>query len=221
MDVLPDNCQIGITATYDTEIIITLNIPENGEEYNYFAFEYLAEPNQFTDDLLMTLYNADLLIGKRVYLLLLVKNEEIKRFEICHNGKIFIGTNKLSGFAISENRESMINELNIQIHGRFIKNNHAAFKIFAINHSLIFIHDLYDHNKSVRQHRTITNDVEWVVVALCSLYPINDRRLFYRDSEGQIDEIVHNGRLFLEFRAESGVIVEILASAERFAPERK
>jgi hypothetical protein len=218
-DILRANWQIGITATYDSEINIAINFSESETIYSYFSFSYLAEPNQFIDDLLMILHNAELLIRKRVYLHLLNRNEEIVRVEICHNGKIFFRTNKLLGFAISENIENKINELNKQIYGRFIKNNHAAFKIVAINHSLIFIHDLYDHNESVRQHKTITNDVEWVVVALCSLYPVNDRRLFYRDSEGQIDEIVHNGRLFLEFRTGSGAIVEILASAERFAPE--
>jgi hypothetical protein len=218
-DVLRANWQIGITATYDSEIIITIKLSENQKICSYFVSRYLAEPNQFTANLLMTLYTADILIGKRVYLHLLVNNDEIDRVEICHNYKIFSDTNKLSGFAISENIENNINELNKQIHQRFVKNNHAAFKIVTYNHSLVFIHDLYEHNESVRQHKTITNDAEWVVEALCSLYPLNKRRLFYRDSEGQIDEIVHNGRRFIEFRTESGAIVEILASAERFASE--
>lgn len=47
---------------------------------------------------------------------------------------------------------------------------------------------------------TITNDVEAVVESLTreGLLPA-DRRLFYYDSEGQLDEITHKGGVFVGF----------------------
>ena len=44
------------------------------------------------------------------------------------------------------------------------------------------------------QHPTVTNDAEAVVRDLHRAGRLGRRRLFYRDSEGQVDEIRHDGQ---------------------------
>lgn len=50
-------------------------------------------------------------------------------------------------------------------------------------------------------HPTITNDVEWVVHALANLGLKDGQQVFYFDSEGMLDEILHEGGRFKGFRA--------------------
>jgi len=47
--------------------------------------------------------------------------------------------------------------------------------------------------------RTVTNDAANVVRFLTDNYNLGGRRLIYRDSSGQIDEIVHQNGLFIKF----------------------
>ena len=48
--------------------------------------------------------------------------------------------------------------------------------------------------------RTVTNDAEYVIAKLYEEYGINDgTRIFYKDSGGNIDEIVHSGKQFIKF----------------------
>ena len=50
--------------------------------------------------------------------------------------------------------------------------------------------------------RTITNDAEYVIGQLFSEYGITENtRVFYVDSAGRIDELVHHGRKFTTFKA--------------------
>jgi hypothetical protein len=61
----------------------------------------------------------------------------------------------------------------------------------------IFIRDT-GHNSG----RSVTNDAEYVVEQLYLDFGIDDEtRIFYEDSEGRIDEIVHNGVKFCGFKA--------------------
>ncbi len=63
-------------------------------------------------------------------------------------------------------------------------------------HTLV-IADVGDH----RRAPTVTNDVEAVVRALHDRHALGARRLFYYDSAGDLDEIVHDGGgRFLGFR---------------------
>ena len=51
------------------------------------------------------------------------------------------------------------------------------------------------------QHRTITNDAEYVVETLAKDHALGNRRLIYKDSEGQIDELLHTAGRFTDFKA--------------------
>jgi hypothetical protein len=49
--------------------------------------------------------------------------------------------------------------------------------------------------------RSVTNDAEYVVEQLYLEFGISDEtRIFYEDSEGDIDEIVHSGKNFRSFK---------------------
>jgi hypothetical protein len=71
--------------------------------------------------------------------------------------------------------------------------NHAVFEIIQETKSFIYIKDTGHMN-----HKTITNDVEWV---LGKLDNIEKRRIFYMDSDGRIDEIIHREKTFIDFKA--------------------
>ena len=50
--------------------------------------------------------------------------------------------------------------------------------------------------------RTVTNDAEYVIEQLFSEYKITENtRVFYKDSEGQIDELLYSERKFKAFKA--------------------
>jgi hypothetical protein len=61
----------------------------------------------------------------------------------------------------------------------------------------IFVRDI-GHNSG----RTVTNDAEYVIRQLYLEFGITDEtRIFYEDSEGEIDEILHSGETFKGFKA--------------------
>jgi hypothetical protein len=61
----------------------------------------------------------------------------------------------------------------------------------------IFIRDIGHHNG-----RSVTNDAEFVVGQLYLDFGIGDAtRIFYEDSEGEVDELVHSGNVFRGFKA--------------------
>ena len=50
--------------------------------------------------------------------------------------------------------------------------------------------------------RTVTNDPEYIVNMIYEDYGISDStRIFYEDSEGTIDELVHSGKKFRGHKA--------------------
>ncbi|MCL2380478.1 MAG: hypothetical protein FWC64_02660 [Treponema sp.] len=71
-------------------------------------------------------------------------------------------------------------------------------KIKLLEHAqgrYIFVNDI-GHN----QGRSVTNDAEYTIALLYSDYSINDTtRIFYKDSQGRIDEILHCGKKFRGF----------------------
>jgi len=67
----------------------------------------------------------------------------------------------------------------------------SDFKIIEENAEFIFLVDLNLGGRSV------TNDIENVVSDLADR--IGNRRLFYRDSTGRVDEVLHANGTFIEF----------------------
>jgi hypothetical protein len=84
------------------------------------------------------------------------------------------------------------------LQGDLMFENHAAFRIEEEKPGYIFIRDI-GHNWGCK---TVTNDVSWVLQELHSLpdTDICNKRIFYMDSEGEIDEILHAGTAFISFR---------------------
>jgi hypothetical protein len=75
--------------------------------------------------------------------------------------------------------------------------NHALFRIIDENHGYIYIMDTGHYSSC----RTVTSDVKWVLDELETRCDISNKRIFYMDSDGQIDEILHKGKIFIDFRA--------------------
>jgi hypothetical protein len=69
----------------------------------------------------------------------------------------------------------------------------AEFYIAKETNEYIYIIDTGIDAKSV------TNDANSVVAFLTENHRLEQRRLFYRDSMGQIDEIVHENGQFIRF----------------------
>jgi hypothetical protein len=75
--------------------------------------------------------------------------------------------------------------------------NHSAFKIIDEKPGYIYIMDTGHYSNC----KTVTNDVEWVLCEMGNLCNIDNRRIFYMDSDGQTDEILHKGKTFINFKA--------------------
>ena len=76
--------------------------------------------------------------------------------------------------------------------------NHAVFRIQKEAANYIYIVDCENHHNC----RTVTNDVVWVLRELDDLLDDFDKkRLFYTDSDGRTDEILHKGKTFVSFKA--------------------
>jgi hypothetical protein len=80
--------------------------------------------------------------------------------------------------------------------------NHAVFEIVngsgVDNAPYVYIIDRGNGNNC----KTVTNDAAWVVQELDDLIEgFENKRLFYMDSDGRIDEILHNGNHFTTFKA--------------------
>jgi hypothetical protein len=73
--------------------------------------------------------------------------------------------------------------------------DHAGYEVIADNAQFIYLEDS-GHN----QFKTVTNDAEYVLSKLNEEYGIGNKRIFYKDSSGEIDEIVHKNGIFTGFR---------------------
>jgi hypothetical protein len=83
---------------------------------------------------------------------------------------------------------------------------HAKIKIIKhVRGNHIFIRDIGHISR-----RSVTNDAEYVVEQLYLDFGIDDdTRIFYEDSEGSIDELLHSGRKFRGFKfGHEGIDVE-------------
>jgi len=72
---------------------------------------------------------------------------------------------------------------------------HAEFAIEKETPEYIFIIDTGHTNK-----KTVTNDAENVIATLAKNNALGDRRVFYRDSENRIDELLHTAGQFTGYR---------------------
>jgi hypothetical protein len=73
---------------------------------------------------------------------------------------------------------------------------HAAYNVVKDTTAFIHIKDIGNTSRM-----SVTNDVKYVLSELSKQYDINRLRVFYTDSDGQIDEIVHKGKNFISFKA--------------------
>jgi len=72
--------------------------------------------------------------------------------------------------------------------------NHANFTIVNSDEAQVTIQDMGPWER----HPTITNDAEWVVEQM-NVSILRGRRLFYIDSEGTKDELIHKDGKFVRF----------------------
>ncbi len=70
-----------------------------------------------------------------------------------------------------------------------VGDKHAAYSVVSSDATQITIRDFGPWDR----HLTVTNDAEHVVAEMARVYGLGTRRLFYFDSEGQLDELVHDG----------------------------
>jgi hypothetical protein len=75
--------------------------------------------------------------------------------------------------------------------------NHTLFRIIEEKPDYIYIMDTGRYSNC----KTVTNDVKWVLGEIETLCDIDTKRIFYMDSDGQIDEILHKGKTFKSFKA--------------------
>jgi hypothetical protein len=80
---------------------------------------------------------------------------------------------------------------------------HADFSVMDETGDYIYIKDAGGDSKS------ITNDAEWVLQKLAAAYGgLKNRRIFYMDTMGRIDEITHNDGHFTGYKpGHTGVIL--------------
>ena len=67
----------------------------------------------------------------------------------------------------------------------------SNWKLVARKNSALWIVDLYDQSNPTL---TITNDTEAVIHALRAEHGLDAERVFYRDTDGRWDELLHDGR---------------------------
>ena len=70
--------------------------------------------------------------------------------------------------------------------------HHADYRIIGVTDEFVFLLDIN------RGHISITNDAEWVVEQVIASH--GDRRIIYKDTQGEWDELYHDGTRFIEFR---------------------
>jgi hypothetical protein len=72
---------------------------------------------------------------------------------------------------------------------------HAGYEVMTVNDQFIYLEDT-GHN----QFKTVTTDAEFVLAGLHEKYGAGGLRIFYKDSFGEIDEILHKNGVFAGFK---------------------
>lgn len=71
----------------------------------------------------------------------------------------------------------------------------SIFSIVKIHPEKVILRDEFNNSMSTM---TVTNDAEAVVEYILKLYP--HKRIFYYDTEGMLDELMHDGEQFRGFK---------------------
>jgi len=87
--------------------------------------------------------------------------------------------------------------------------NHAEYKIVGETDDSIFIEDLCG-KPGYETAKSVTNDAEWVIETLIHEYGMLRKKVVYQDTEGQWDELIHDGNVFLDFGTFRGNLPENL-----------
>jgi hypothetical protein len=88
--------------------------------------------------------------------------------------------------------------------------DHTGYEIMTANAKFIYLEDT-GHT----QFKTVTNDAGYVLSALNEKYGIGDKRIFYKDSFGEIDEILHKNGVLIGFRhGHSGYTLNMVLGKE-------
>jgi hypothetical protein len=95
---------------------------------------------------------------------------------------------------------------------------HAGYEVMTVNDQFIYLEDT-GHN----QFKTVTTDAEYVMAGLHEKYGAGGLRIFYKDSYGAIDEILHKNGVFTGFKhGHKGYDLEIvLGKAPLLKPDQK
>lgn len=73
----------------------------------------------------------------------------------------------------------------------------SNFIVLSVNEKYILIKDLYDSNCPTV---TVTNDAENVVKFIIEYYKVKNEQIFYIDTNGRVDELLHDGSEFIGFK---------------------
>jgi hypothetical protein len=98
--------------------------------------------------------------------------------------------------------------------------DHAGYEAMTINDQFIYLEDT-GHN----QFKTVTTDAEYVLAELHEKYGVGGLRIFYKDSLGEIDEILHKNGVFTGFKhGHKGYDLEMVlgkAPLPKMAPKKR
>ena len=78
-----------------------------------------------------------------------------------------------------------------------MKNLKSKFDVQLFNTNFILITD----NSVLTNTISITNDAENVVEYLYKYYDIGNKRIFYEDTWGRVDELLHDNEIFIDFKS--------------------
>ena len=89
--------------------------------------------------------------------------------------------------------------------GRELFDNHAEYSVIRNEPDFVYIIDTGGNAGK----RTVTNDADFVIQDLSDFIDnFENKRVFYTDTEGRINEMLHNGNRFLTFKAgHEGVVL--------------
>jgi hypothetical protein len=73
--------------------------------------------------------------------------------------------------------------------------NHAGFEVITENDQFIYLEDT-GHN----QFKTVTTDANYVLTSLAEQFGLENKRVFYKDSYGEIDEILHKNGILAGYK---------------------
>lgn len=95
--------------------------------------------------------------------------------------------------------------------------NHADYKIKMRNEKFIFIEDT-----NQEYFKSVTNDIEFILLNLSEDYELSNKRLFYKDSLGEIDEVIHKNGKFVSFKhGHDGIDMSELIGQEPLLKNKK